>query len=1118
MPSGVWLDERSNDELRKVPEPGQLVIVRERHWLVEGVDTPADPDQSPVVHLSCADDDNQGQPLSVLWHYEFDRKVLDEEAWATLGAKGFDPPRTFAAFINTMRWHSVTATDPTLFQAPFRAGIAIDAYQMEPLRMALALPRVNLFIADDTGLGKTIEAGLIARELLLRKKVKTIVVAAPASVLEQWQGELDERFGLTFEILNREYLTRVRRDRGFGTNPWSTHTRFLVSHNLLIDEAYADPMRAWLGDLKAGSLLILDEAHHAAPARGNRYGIETKFTRNVRELARRFEHRLFLSATPHNGHSASFATLLEILDPFRFTRGVKVREEAVKQVMVRRIKEDLRAIQGGFPKRNVNPVLISDLPHDAPELVLSRLLEEYRTLLDTRLRDADRGEQTTGGLMAVGLQQRLLSSIEAFARGLTRHRETMRRARSAGSLPGTRRRGRPADTDLVANAPTGDDERTAVDDGSVEREEFAQVDAATEAMAESLRGAAAPAAAWDAIEAKLAQMAEVAERHRREPDAKLRHLFQWIRANMCPGLPPFGTLPSGPRATWNDRRVIIFTEHREGTRTWLKRILSEAVAGTDRGDERIEVIDGLVAGDRRREIQRRFNTSPVVEPLRILLCTDAAREGLNLQAHCTDLFHFDLPWNPGRIEQRNGRIDRKLQTAPEVTCHYFILTQRAEDHVLDTLVRKADRIRRELGSMSDVLTAPVEKLLAGGIRHAGANALADQITGTDLDPEERAAIATDIDGAAVQASVDAQATRRQTELRRQIAACQELIQRSKDWIRFKPDPFRDALNQALALVGADPLAPVAAGGALQQWAFPELARKGLADGTWYSTLDTLRPRRPQGVGLHDWRRSAPVRPVTFEDAAKLTDDTVQLHLEQRVVQRLLGQFRAQGLIQNDLSRACLYQGDDSIERVILIGRLSLFGSGAERLHEELIFVAARYLHPDIRDGALKPYAADQDAHRGAVEALMRALEATAEAAPPPRLREQLEASSARDVRDLRTALEVRGHELAAGAAQRLTDRGIAEAGVLERSLRAQREQVARELDRVRSALNQEILALTPELREERDQQLADRKHMAARLDTFDRDITEGPRRFLEFYTVQATRIEPIGLAYLFPRR
>ena len=355
------------------PEVGELVQVRSRRWLVEEVSPSETPGRSPLVTLACADDDAQGQALRVYWDYEIDRRILEEEGWEHLAERGFDDTRRFAAFLHTLRWHCVTATDSNLFQAPFRAGIRIDAYQMEPLRKALRLPRVNLFIADDTGLGKTIEAGLIARELLLRRKAKTIVVAAPPSVLEQWRGELEDRFGLVFEILDRAYLTRMRRERGFGVNPWMTHSRFLVSHNLLIDPGYADPMRAWLGPLRPGSLLILDEAHHAAPSSGGRYGIESKFTRAVRDLAGRFEHRLFLSATPHNGHSNSFSTLLELLDPYRFTRGVKVRgRKALEDVMVRRLKEDIRVTQGGFPERRVERVVIDGLPADAPELANCR--------------------------------------------------------------------------------------------------------------------------------------------------------------------------------------------------------------------------------------------------------------------------------------------------------------------------------------------------------------------------------------------------------------------------------------------------------------------------------------------------------------------------------------------------------------------------------------------------------------------------------------------------------------------------------------------------------------------------------------------------------------------------
>ena len=252
----------------RLPKIGELVQVRSRRWLVEDVVEPERAGESLLVQLACADDDSQGQSLEVFWDYELDRRILQEEGWQDLASKGFDAPQQFAAFLHTLQGNCVTATNPNIFQAPFRAGIKIDAYQMEPLRKALLLPRVNLFIADDTGLGKTIEAGLFARELLLRKKVKTIVVAAPASVIEQWKAELEDRFGLVFEILDRAYLTRMRRQRGFGVNPWRTHSRFLISQSLLIDATYADPMREWLGPLLPGSLLILDEAHHAAPSSG----------------------------------------------------------------------------------------------------------------------------------------------------------------------------------------------------------------------------------------------------------------------------------------------------------------------------------------------------------------------------------------------------------------------------------------------------------------------------------------------------------------------------------------------------------------------------------------------------------------------------------------------------------------------------------------------------------------------------------------------------------------------------------------------------------------------------------------------------------------------------------
>src|ERR1039458_352693 len=266
----------THHDANEKPQPGDVVWVRARRHLVEDVVAPDRVgQQQTLVHLSCIDDDSQGTTLDVLWEREIDAEIIQESAWTDLGRRGFDPPQLFSAFVHALRWNLVTSTNPRLFQSPYRAGIEVMAYQLEPLRKALLLPRVNLFIADDVGLGKTIEAGLIIRELLMRQKGKRIGVGSPASVLLQWRDELESRFGLTFVVLDRDYVLRCRRERGYGVNPWSTHTRFIISHSLLRDEAYAGPLRDWLPTQGPGSLLILDEAHNAAPASGSRYAIDS---------------------------------------------------------------------------------------------------------------------------------------------------------------------------------------------------------------------------------------------------------------------------------------------------------------------------------------------------------------------------------------------------------------------------------------------------------------------------------------------------------------------------------------------------------------------------------------------------------------------------------------------------------------------------------------------------------------------------------------------------------------------------------------------------------------------------------------------------------------------------
>lgn len=1011
------------------PAPGEIARVRQRLYLIEETVPPSKPGDSSLVKLSCIDDDAQGQHLEVLWERELDAEVRTAEAWDAITRRGFDRPSIFSAYLNTLRWNCVTATDPRLFQSPFRAGIHLDAYQLEPLQKALLLPRVNLFIADDVGLGKTIEAALIARELLLRKKAREILVSCPPSMLLQWQDELETRFGLVFEILDKDYVQRVRRERGFGVNPWSTHPRFLVSHRLLIDEAYAGPLRDWLEAFRPGTLLILDEAHHAAPSSGQKYAIDSRITRAIRDLAPRFEHRLFLSATPHNGHSNSFSALLEILDPQRFLRGVPPDRNLLNAVMVRRLKDDLRETGiGVFPLRRVVQLDIDGLPANAPELRLAALLDEYRRLREERLSGATRRQQAAAGLLITGLQQRLLSSIEAFARTLSVHRRTVQRHWDESQATAAKSAPPESLLDLLVHSPGSDDDRAGLPVAELQAEEDVQVTAATAATALTDHKGAGKLFARE--QDLLDQMTVAAEAARAEPDARVRKLFDWIRQNMCPDLGKAG-------ARWNELRVIIFTEY-DDTKRYVHQQLAGAIEGSDRAEQRLAIYHGPTPPDEREAIKQAFNADPKRHPMRILIATDAAREGLNLQAHCWNLFHFDVPWNPSRMEQRNGRIDRKLQTQPEVFCHYFVYQQRPEDRILKVLVEKTERIKKELGSLAQVIDTRLADTLRSGIRRDRIERLEKEILAADLDGDQRRAVDEELESN----------RQRQDDLRRQVDTLRELVDKSRENIGLDDEQFRQAISAALELFGADPLhcrpgfqpdLPDDQAGNLT-YTFPALDQREGADPTWADTLDTLRAPRDRTQKLWEWRRASSIRPVVFEDTGKLDDRVVHLHLEHRVVQRLLARFIAQGFVHHDLARACLAQTTDAIPRAILLGRLCLYGPGAARLHEELVPVTARWTDPRIRKGPLSPYA--REAETKTLQLLRDSLTRQAQRQIDTHVQQQLLTTAAHDVMELLPHLQSRAEEYARDAKQKLQTRGGEEAKAMRKILETQKKHIA----------------------------------------------------------------------------
>ena len=1091
-----------------IPSPGEIVRVRQRFYLVEQVVRSRRKSDSTLVRLSCIEDDAQGQPLEVLWEREIDAEPFTGEQWSGLAKNGFDDPDLFASYYNTLKWNCVTATDPNLFQSPFRAGIKLEAYQLEPLRKALRLPRVNLFIADDVGLGKTIEAGLIARELLLRKRVRDIVVSAPPSMLLQWKDELENRFGLTFEILDKDYIKRVRQERGFSVNPWSTHSRFLVSHRLLIDEHYAAPLRDWLGTFRPGALLILDEAHHAAPASGQRYAIDSKFTRAIEDFAKRFEHRLFLSATPHNGHSNSFSRLLELLDPQRFCRGVEVEASHRDEVVVRRLKEDIRAVGiAGFPKREVVQVDITGLPDDAPELALMTLLNKYRDLRETRMKSQNKRQQAAAGLLITGLQQRLLSSIEAFARTLAVHKKTVQRqwesSQKTKAAPASVTASvTAASLDLLSDSVDYDNDRAALSEDELQAEEDAQFEAASVASSISA-GDTDSAAQWQAEQKLLDQMTTIANASRGQADARIQKLLAWIDANMCSGM-LVGKKDAHP--VWNDTRLLIFTEY-EDTKRYLVQQLSAAIAKTDKASVRIEVFHGPTPPERREEIKRAFNAPPQKHPVRILVATDAAREGLNLQAHCWNMFHFDVPWNPSRMEQRNGRIDRKLQPRDIVRCHYFYYQQRPEDRILKVLVRKTQTIREELGSLSQVIDARLATTMKGGIRRDRIEELETTIATADIDPQHRRAIESELEAS----------RQRQDALRHQVDHLRTLAAKSQDSIGLNEELFQKAISASLRLLNAEPLKPVASSEPhrVPRLTFPALDQRQGADSTWANTMDALRVPRERGQKPWDWRRESPVRPVVFEDPGEVTDEVVHLFLEHRIVQRLLGRFISQGFVHDDLSRACLAQTKDTIPRVLLTGRLALYGPSAARLHEELIVVSARWVDPQIRQGSLQ---INSDAEHQKTLALLNDALEQFRPAVNPLASKQLRESVAGDIRQLHPLLDLQGQKLQKVAEEQLQKRAEEEATAMTGILKTQRSHILAEKKKHKekysnpAQLKFDFGDDEGELR----QLESNKRYWDKRLEMLDEELRTEPKRIKDLYEIKATRLEPVGLIYLWP--
>jgi superfamily II DNA or RNA helicase len=1082
----------SPDEL---PKKGQIVHARHRQWLVDDVQ-PGQAGESPLIRLVCLDDDDPGRQLEILWNLELGARVSAPETQGIGSPSKLDAPAHFGAYLHALKWSAVSAADATLFQAPFRAGIKLMAHQLTPLMKALELPRANLFIADDVGLGKTIEAGLVLQELLLRQQAHFVLVVCPASVCLQWQGEMQRRFGLRFEVMTRQFVAYRRQERGFGTNPWSTHNRFIVSHSLLRRPEHRDALLHHLGERARKGLLILDEAHVAAPASASKYATDTDITRTIRDLAPRFDNRLFLSATPHNGHSNSFSALLEILDPVRFTRGVPVEgKKDLEAIMVRRLKRDLRQLGvDSFPQRMLLqfalrhgegrwrverspydaetgqelPTTTVDLGAGEPvELTLATKLQRYTELCAPA--------SGNGRFPFVCLQQRLLSSPEAFARTLQAHAQGLEKRGGPVAAPEQKKLAfAPRTEEAKGEAEVTADPETH---GLSDEEQAEEDDAAVRKASDDL------STPTDEACQLLADMRSLAEKARRMPDAKALALFAWIRENLCPAV-GLGEDTPASRA-WNSRRVILFTEYAD-TKRYFVELLAAAVAHTDRGEQRIRQFHGGMGDDARDEVQRAFNSDPAEDPVRILVATDAAREGVNLQAYCADLFHIDIPWNPSRLEQRNGRIDRTLQPEKEVRCHYFVYPERTEDQVLATVVRKVETVQRELGSLGAVLLGQLERTLENGIG------------------KKTRATVESIGSDAKTAIVDAELEARRDDIesvRAEVERAGRRLETSRRALEVDSESLRGVVEIGLRFAGAEAMTPGApTSDGRSSYRLPSLDR------SWDVTLDTLRPPRGRDEPFWEWRQKPP-RPVTFHPLTRLSEDAEQLHLAHPFVKRILDRFLAQGFGAHDLTRVtAVVAPDESVVRVVAFARLTLFGSGAARLHDQLVPLGAAW---SGNASEVQPYK-DRATAVSTIAKTERLLAGAAKS-PNATISTRIRTHADALFRALWPHLEAEADALAVEARRGLAQRAKRESDELRVLLGRQRIAI----DRAEKLLRQADLFDIQDKEQKRQIDL-DLKHLERRRTAAATELESEPAAIEALYDVRMSRLTPVGLVVAWP--
>lgn len=597
--------------------PGSRVVIRDEEWLVRRIDPATD--GGWLLTCDGISELVRSQSALFLTTLEDEIAVLDPEKTELVPD---DTPAYNASilYLESLRRRNV-ANDAKVHLG-HRGVMNLVPYQLDPALQALRQPRSRILIADSVGLGKTLEAGVLATELIQRGRGKRILVVTQKAMLTQFQKEWWSRFSIPLVRLDSVGLARVRNRIPANHNPFNYFDRSIISIDTLKSNLeYRNYLEnAWW------DIIVIDECHNVA-ARAGESGLSRR-ARLAKLLATRSDTLMLLSATPHDGSARSFASLMSLLDPTAISDPDDYTPDDFrsKGLVIRRFKKDIRdQVSADFQERVTNCLRA---PASAQEEAA------YRALLEIPF--------TQGGQHKAGKQQELqriamqkaLFSSPAAALESTKKRIALLQGKSSSTL-----------------------------------EEASEVEALRDFEETLTPLATDPTASQFSKYQRLKQHLQSAD-------------FGWEVKNA-------------------EDRLVIFSERIETLR-WLREHLT---ADLKLKPNQIELLHGQMADTEQQELVERFGR--LDDPLRILLCSDVASEGLNLHYFCHRLVHFDLPWSLMVFQQRNGRVDRYGQKHQPHIVYLFTETVnekiKGDLRILEILERKDEQANFNLGDPSAFL-------------------------------------------------------------------------------------------------------------------------------------------------------------------------------------------------------------------------------------------------------------------------------------------------------------------------------------------------------------------------------------------------------------------------------